>query len=110
MFVLERRDTFLDVFVPFLYRIRILISLATKTSIPAYVEDPFPGSASDKTKEMFNMIHLLSFSKTKFFFCCKFFFLYIGYALQSNEPNGYVKTRVASYELLVTSLKLKSTS
>ena len=42
------------------------MSLATKTSIPAYEEDPFPGSASDKAywhmlnvKEMFHIIQVI---------------------------------------------------
>ena len=101
-------------FVPFLYWIRILISLATKTSIPAYEEDPFPGSASDKAnifnvKEMFHIIQVIfCLSQKQSFF--PVVSKYIGYALQCNEPKWYVKTRVASYELLVTSWKLKSTS
>ena len=42
----------------------MLISLATKTSIPAYEEDLFPGSPSDQAnifsvKEMFHIIQVI---------------------------------------------------
>ena len=78
------------IFVPFLYGIRILITLATKTSIPAHEEDPFPGSASDKAntfnvKEMFHIIQVIfCLSQKQSFFSVVS--KYIGYALQRNEP------------------------
>ena len=77
-------------------------------------EDPFPGSASDKAnifnvKEMFHIIQaIFCLSQKQSFFSVAS--KYIGYALQRNEPKWYVKTRVSSYGLLVTSWKLKSTN
>ena len=88
--------------------------MATKKSIPASEEDPFPGSASDKVnifnvKEMFHIIQVIfCLSQKQRFF--SFVSKYIGYALQHNEPKWYVKTRVVSYELLVTSWNLNSAS
>ena len=78
------------IFVPFLYGIRILITLATKTSISAHEEDTFPGSASDKAnifnvKEMFHIIQVIfCLSQKQSFF--PVVSKYIGYALQCNEP------------------------
>ena len=89
MFVLQRLDTFLDDFVPF-FLIRILISLATKTSIPASEEGPFLGSPSDKAnifdlKEMFHIIQVIfCLSQKQGFFSV--ISKYIGYVLQRNEP------------------------